>query len=161
MRKNYAKKCFMVDGDGVVSGAKFTFTNGKTLECPLSKVQPMLEMLAGHGLRQKVGDSYNQADTADQAYAVAVDVWSRLCDGIWEAERVGGWFGVSVEDLTHSVAYLKGCDYDTAKAAVEKSTEDQRKELARHPKVKAYIAKLRLERAEVAAEDAEDIELPM
>lgn len=163
-RKAFAKKKLLVEGDRV-KGAVFIFANGaaqdeqdRVLTARLGDLSSsMLDTLAAHGLRQKIGDSYNLADTVGEAWRTANEVWARLKDDIWEAERVGGGFGINLADLAAAVSEYKGVEI--GRDVIEGWPEDKRKEVAGHPKIKAIMARLKTERLEKEAEEAEDFEV--
>lgn len=138
---------------GVVS---FAFGNGKALEFDLNKVSDdVRKQLALHGASQKIGDSFagvkgnyaegtqNAQDTIDQLYA-----------GVWKAAREDD-ARPRLAELAEAIARIKGVELDKATAAVEKATDDQRKQWRSNAKVKAVIAQLRAEKAAAALKDAE------
>ena len=151
-RKAHCKKSIIVDGNGKASGALFAFTNGRELRCPLTDLDSdVITWLASHGIRQKVGDDYNTADSAEEAYTIASATWNRLVNGQVRAEREG-FGGINLDDLARAIAELKGVSIERARQAVEAADESKRKETAAATRIKALMSKYRTERLEKAAE---------
>ena len=143
---------------GVVS---FTFGNGTTLELDANELSPeMQKQLMLHGISQKVGDSYAGAK-GDFAKAIdaAKGVIDQLTQGIWRAARGEGEARPRLGELAEAIARIKGVDRDKAMAAVEKATDDQRKQWRGNAKVRHVIAQIRAEAAAKALEQAAEQEL--
>lgn len=135
---------------------ELTFGNGKKLEFDSNKISDeMKKQLMLHGASQKIGDSFagvkgnfvegiqNAQDTIDQLYA-----------GVWKADREGD-ARPRLAELAAAIARIKNVALEQATAAVEKGTDDQRKQWRSNAKVKAVIAQIRAEKAAEALAESE------
>ena len=113
-----------------------------------------------HGAAQKIGDSYAGAKgDYDKAVEAAKGVIDQLAQGVWRAARGEGEARPRLGELAEAIARIKGVDRDKAMAAVEKATDEQRKQWRGNAKVKATIAQIRAEAAAKALEQAAETEL--
>ena len=138
------------------SGAlDLVFANSKQLSVTLDELPAeIIRALAGHGLSQKIGDSYASVKgNADLAFDNAAKVIENLKNGSWTSRVVGEGKG-RVSELAEAIARLKGVDIAKASAAVAQATEDTLKVWRSNAKVKAKIAEIRAEKA--AARVAKD-----
>ena len=138
---------------GVVS---FAFGNGTVLEFDTNKCNAETQMdLRCHGASQKIGDSFaGVKGNYAEGIANAKSVIEQLYAGEWTADREGG--APRLAELAEAIARIKGTDVEKTKAAVEKATDDQRKQWRSNAKVKATIAAIRAEKAQKALEAAAD-----
>lgn len=108
-----------------------------------------------HGFNQKVRDSA-AGYSKELDYAGAREEMQAVIDSLygneWNRKGGGAGAGVNMEDLAHAIAEMKGAAFEKAMAAVEKASEEQRKEWAKNAKVAALIAKYKAERLTAAAE---------
>lgn len=148
----FAKKEYDLDTK-VVS---IEFGNGEVLELNCGELSPeMQSQLMLHGAAQKIGDSYaGVKGNFSEGIANA--------KGVIEQLRAGEWRGAGDEarprlaELAEAISRIKGAPLEKATAAVEKATDEQRKQWRSNAGVKAMIAKLRAEKAAKALEAAGD-----
>lgn len=134
--------------------AYFEFGNQRTLELNCGELPAEIQIqLMLHGAIQKVGDSYAGAK-GDYEGAIA------NAQGVIDALKAGEW-GVAgdearprLAELAEAISRIKGTDLEKTKVAVEKATDEQRKQWRSNAKVKATIAQLRAEKAQKALEAA-------
>lgn len=137
----------------------FRFGNGTVLEFDTNKVNEETKLdLRCHGASQKIGDSFagvkgNYAEGIANAQAVIDQLYS----GEWTADREGG--APRLAELAEAIARIKGSDLEKTKQAVEKATDDQRRQWRSNAKVKAAIAAIRAEKAQKALEAAAEQEV--
>jgi len=136
------------------SGIEIAFESGEALAVNLDQLdQSIVTKLAIHGLSQKLGDSYAGAE-ATEAYDLANNVAARLLAGEWTQAREGG--GVSrVSMLVEALAAATGKTADEALEVVKEMSEDQKKELKKHPAIAKELATIAAERAVAKAKAAE------
>lgn len=153
----FADKEYDVDTGLVV----ITFGNGKSVEFDSSKVSAEIsKQLMLHGASQKIGDSYAGAKgNYAEAIGNAQDVIDQLYAGVWKASREDD-ARPRLAELAEAIARIKfGADapskLEAVKSAVEKATDDQRKEWRSNAKVKATIAQIRAEKAAAALAEQE------
>ena len=138
-----------------------TFGNGKVVTVDSNKLsEDIRKQLMLHGLAQKVGDSYAGAKgNYAEAIQSAEDVVEQLIAGVWKAARGEGDAKPRLAELAEAIARIKQVPLEAAQAAVEKGTDEQRKQWRSNAKVKATIAQIRAEKAAKALEDAGEQEL--
>ena len=137
----------------------FHFSHGPELVCDVTKLpERMLQMLALHGVKQKVGDAYGSSGkvfTAEQAYETAKALWDRLLAGTW---REAGGSGLVIPDQFYleAIATLKGLAADKVQAIWDNLDDEQRKGVKADPEAKAKAMALYAEAraAEAPASDA-------
>lgn len=153
----FAEKEYDLD-TGVVT---FTFGNGRSIEVDSNSFpEEIRKQLMLHGIAQKLGDSYAGAK-GDYSTAIqnVEDIIEQLRAGVWRAARGEGDARPRLAELAEAIARIKGAALEAATAAVEKATDDQRKQWRSNAKVKAVIAQIRAEKAAKALEDAGEQEL--
>lgn len=140
----------------------FDFENGKSAAFDLSKVSPeIMRRLALHGASQKVGDSYagagESADPAAYAEQAVAETIAQLYAGDWRVTAAGG---PRVSDLATAIARLSGQSVEAVTEQLAKASDEQKKELRKHPQVAATLAAIKAEnaakRAAKLAEAAKD-----
>lgn len=142
----------------------FSFEDGTTQVFELDRATALHTHLALHGASQKIGDAYSGAGDADDplafAKAAVADLISRIYAGDWK--QTGGGGGRAVPVVVLAFAAVSGKSTDEAGDLYEDMSEDERKALAKKPKIAAEIARIRAERAAAkaarlakAAEEAE------
>lgn len=141
--------------------AKFTFGNGTVLTLdPADLSADIQEDLMFHGALQKIGDSYAGAKgNYDEAVASARSVIEQLLAGEWKAARAAGEAKPRGTELASAIAQIKGIELAAAVAAVEAMSDEQRKAVRNHPKIKVVIAELRAAKLRKAADEASDLAL--
>ena len=159
----FSKKEYDLD-TGVVS---FIFEPGtpneETIEQAFGDLPKEIQVQLGlHGLSQKGGDSYASVKgNVQQAKANLRDILAQLQSGEWRG--AGDEARPRLAELAEAISRIKGTDLEKTKVAVEKATDDQRKNWRSNAGVKAMIAKIRAEKAakalEAAGEQALDIEV--
>jgi hypothetical protein len=134
----------------------FKFGNGTELKLETSRVPEETRIqLMLHGASQKVGDSFaGVKGNFAEGIGNAQDVIDQLYAGVWKADREGD-ARPRLAELAEAIARIKQVPIESATAAVEKGTDDQRKTWRSNAKVKAVIAQIRAEKAAKALEDAE------
>jgi hypothetical protein len=137
------------------SGVEITFESGEVVAVQLDQLSDgIITKLALHGLSQKVGDSYAGAELAE-AHELAGSVVKRLIEGEWTQASTGG--GVSrVSMLVEALAAATGKTNDEALEVVKGMSEDQKKELKKHPAIAKELATIAAERAVAKAKRAEE-----
>lgn len=127
----------------------FDFENGKSAVFDLSKVSAdIVRRLALHGASQKIGDSYagagDSADPAAYAEQAAGETIAQLVAGDWRASSGGG---PRVSDLAVAMSRLNGKPVEEVVESLSKATDEQKKELRKHPKIAATLAAIKAENA--------------
>jgi len=137
------------------AGALFTFADGTSIEAALNSFSPeMVNQLACHGLKAKVGDTVADKSIVGDVLKVSVStVIDQLVSGIFNRSGGGGGNG---GDSVRAIASLKGRTIEEAAAFWASADEDTQKAIRGHAKVKAFIASAKAERAAAAAANAED-----
>lgn len=157
-RKNYAKKRTIyadTDDGRLANGAEFTFSNGKSIRVDSGDFPaPILREAMWHGFRQKIGDSWNKAESVDEAFRIGFDIVERLKAGDWNAERAGG-FGISDDWILKAVADLKGKQLPEIEVTWKGLPDLARDSVRKSPAIKARAEKLRAEAKEAASTPAE------
>lgn len=126
----------------------------KTISLDVSKLSAAMQLQGLlHGIAQKLGDAESGGSPAEK-HAMA----SRIIEGLkadqWELTSTPDHSGIVIE----AVCRLQKLPEAKVRKAVEGKPE-KIKEWASNAKVKAEVAKIRLERAEKAAEEADEIEI--
>ena len=156
-RKSIAGKT-RVEVEGKPVGVQFDFENGEQVKVLFDDLPAsILPQLTAHGLMQKIGDSYS-GSKGDIRVALenAKSVVEALMKGEWNVrgEGDGGMLVIALIEY-----FQDSKDEDEVREAFKGMDDDKRKALRKHPKIKAIMARLALERADAAAEDAEDLEI--
>lgn len=126
----------------------------------------------GHGILQKVGDSYAGAAKAVEDTDMTVEEYIDQCivgsldqlrNGDWNL-RSGGSAGPRVTDLARALAEAYGVSETEAAEKISDMDADTKKAVRKHPAIEPILARLRAERAaqkekELSAK-AQDVELP-
>lgn len=136
--KRNLNKSFKIAEDGSGVGATFDFRTGDTLSLTVSKDDPLVLQLAGHGLVQKAGDeaagvkdANGQPDVPSMVLAIE-SVLKRLAntnaamDDRWFAESAAGegFSGASV--VIRAIMEATGKDQEFVKAFLEKKLADDK-----------------------------------
>lgn len=134
---------------------EFAFGNGKVLNIDSNGIpEDTRKQLMLHGISQKVGDSFaGVKGNFVEGIANASDVITQLLNGVWKADREGD-ARPRLAELAAAIARIKGVPLEAATAAVEKGTDEQRKQWRSNAKVKSVIAQIRAEAAAKALEEA-------
>jgi hypothetical protein len=159
-RNSYAKKSYIIVNDKFV-GVKFTFSDGgPDLVCMMEDLPPEVgEQAKCHGIHQKVGDSYNTADSAAEARRTATSTWTQLCEVGWNTGERG--FSINLDDLARAICEIKGGSLIDTKAVLVDAEKEKIKELAANARLKALMQKYKLERLEKAAEEAGEFDFDL
>ena len=149
----FCKKEYDLD-TGVVY---FAFGNGETVEIDSNSIpEDTRKQCTLHGISQKGGDSYAGAKgNYAEAIQSVKDIRDQLYAGAWKADRDSEG-RPRLGELAEAIARIKGVDLERATAAVEKATDEQRKEWRSNAKVKFTIQQIRTEKAAKALEEAAD-----
>jgi len=137
------------------SGIDITFESGDALTVNLDQLdQSIVTKLALHGLSQKLGDSYAGAEMAE-AFELASSVATRLIEGEWTQAREGGGGGARMSMLVEALAAATGQTAEASLDVVKGMSDEQKKELKKHPAIASKLATIAAERAVEKAAKAE------
>ena len=155
--KRFCSKDYDLD-ENLVS---FEFGDGRTLELKMADVPVETQkQLMLHGALQKIGDSYAGAKGDFNAgHSAASDVIEQLKAGVWKAGRGEGEGRPRLGELAEAISRIKEVPFEKAMAAVEKGTDEQRKQWRSNATVKSTIAQIRAEKAKKELEGAAQQEL--
>jgi hypothetical protein len=147
-----AKKSVIVEGNEAL-GARIDFTDGRKVSVMFRDLsQEMVMRLAGHGLLQKLGDSYSSAQgDVDFAFAKASAVAESLLAGDWNMRGDG-----MSTDLATALAEVAGRELEEAIELLGKMDKEQREALGKRADIKAVMLRLKAERAAAKAEGNTD-----
>jgi len=98
-----------------------------------------------HAINAKVGDAA-AGEKGQEAYDAMQQVRDQLVNGTWTA-RTAGEGGGRVTMLAQAIARLKNLDPHDAANKLDDYADEEKKELQKHPAVKAEMDKIRAERA--------------
>lgn len=153
MDTKFLRKITPFDADGEAGKVRFVLGNGQAVVIDVAQVpENIRERAMFHGFSQKIGDSVSgmaKDRKFGDAFAALQDNVAMLVNGQWNAGREGG-----SSDLVEALAKLKGLDLEDVRVAVKRMDEETLKRTLSHPAVKAEIARMRAERAKVAAKAA-------
>lgn len=127
------------------------FANGTTRTYDANRLPAEIrERLIGHGLKQKVSDSFAGAKgNIAEAIASADEVYNRLLANDWIGERGGD--GVNTNVVCEAIAEMQGKDLATVRAKFDTFDKTKKVAIAQRPDVVAKIAEIRLRKAQAAA----------
>jgi hypothetical protein len=103
-----------------------------------------------HGLKQKLSDEYSGIKSSHVAQDAMEALWDSLMEGTWNKGR-SSTGGIWVEAIAKATG-------ETLEAVLEvwnAKDADERKELQKHPAIKAAKAEIELERAKAKAKGTE------
>lgn len=137
---------------------QFKLGNGLLVEInPADLTGEIREAAMYHGLNQKVRDAaagFSKETNFSGAFGAMQQVVDNLLGGRWNAKGGNG-----TSDLAQAVANLKGIELSEAQELINGLDDWHFAELAKKPKVKAEIARIKAERAARLAEAEEDEDL--
>ena len=137
--------------------ATFEFSNGARREIKLDDLSPeMVRQAALHGLIQKGGDSWTNADTVDDAVDCLDEVIQAITAGDWNRKATGDG-GI----LAIALAEVQAMSVEDVRAKLATLDDKEKRKLHKHPKVAAVIARIKHERAERKAAEAQDDNTPL
>lgn len=129
--------------------------NGLKIVCGLDDIPERLHnMLALHGLKQKIGDAasgHSKTNDYSGGFSAMQGVVDNLMNGLWNAKG-----GTGTGDLVQAIANLKKIDTEEAQALVEGLDDEQLKAVQGKPAVKAEILRIKAERAAAVAAASDD-----
>ena len=136
--------------------ATFDFSNGTALTLDIKDVVDNIRtQLAGHGVLQKVGDSYAGAETVEEAIAAAQRVIEQLLAGEWRQAREGGGaprVTMLAEALSRVMkARNRDVSIEEAREVIADMDDDTKAAVRKDPAIQVEMNKIKLERAEQAA----------
>ena len=119
-RKKFCSKVY-VDAKGEesrhanpsVDRLEFRFTNGEVVKVKLTEIgKDCAKAAAWHGVAQKIGDSYNKAETADEAQEATETMLERLVANEWvkAGEGAGPKTNVLVQAIVNAIEKTEGKD---------------------------------------------------
>ncbi len=167
-RKKFCTKVY-VDKDGGesrhanpnVERLELRFTNGNTVTARLKEIGKGCAVAsAWHGMAQKIGDSYNKAETPEDAQESAETMLERLVGDEWvkPGEGAGPKTGVLVQAIVNAIAASEGpdtIDTDRLQAIRDKvSDKDGREGAMANAAILAEYKQLQAESAAKRAADA-------
>ncbi len=106
-----------------------------------------------HGMRQKFGDSYADADSISQARAQFTDAVQAVLGGNWNKRVIG----VGITDLSNVISDLTGRSRAECLETLQAMPEDDVKALKKRKDVKAALARIRADRLSSATGEEEAI----
>lgn len=137
-----------------VAAATVTFTevaSDKSIVVKLADMPAaMVTRLALHGINGKVGDS--AANPEVDAIATMSGVVATLVAGEWGASRGTGT--TRVTDLLTALMAVTDQDQESAQKVLDDMTDEHKKDLRKHPAMKAEIAEMRAKREAAKAKAA-------
>ena len=173
MAKRICKKWYR-DADGketrTPTGATVAtvlkFENGSDTVVVLADLSAEIKTIAtAHGIAQKVGDSFAEADgNIDVAHGLADSMADRLNGGDWNLRGEGG---ASVTLLAQALAEVTTEPLADAITKVGDMSKEEKADLRKHPQMAAVLSRMEAERAQVKldkatlAAEACDIPLPI
>lgn len=137
----------------------FDFEDGKDpVVLELSKCsKEMIVQLALHGASQKGGDSYASAKKTCAGTDIDPVVWSRAqAQGVVDQIYANDWTvrtpgAGAVTDLATALAEAVTCEVSEAVERLTTESKEGRAELRKHPKIKAILDRIKLERQKAKA----------
>lgn len=165
-RKKFCTKVY-VDKDGKdsrhanpgVDKLEFRFENGNTVPVDLKTIgKGCAKAAAWHGIAQKIGDSYNKAETADEAQETMEAMLERLVSDEWvrAGEGAGPKTGVLVQAIVNA-KLAAGDECDEARVALIRAkvaTKEGRDGAMANAVIHAEYKKLQAEAAAIRASKA-------
>lgn len=127
----------------------------RTMRAPTRFDMPdtMADRVFDYGLAKLGMDRASQVDMGLEKIDRIDQVWSDLCDGIWERESVRG--APVVAAWIEAIAEIKGASVADIQKSLKGMTDEQRDAIKANPKV----AKLAAEIAERRKADESDVDL--
>lgn len=164
-RNNIAKKVYVSStGEETRSPTveserlEFRFSDGTTKSLKFSGFPDEIQTLFGwNGLSQKVGDSYANAESVDDAIETFEGIVDRLMDGEWTADREGGVVHTAV--ILEAIRRTKsdaGQPFDEAATKEKLKGADYRKMALDIPEVALHQKDVLAERAAERAKKARE-----
>lgn len=136
-----AKKRQVIDGED--AHVIFEFSNGNVVRVNLDSFpDSMQRKFAVHGIAQKLGDSYANAESFSQAFARFESLLTQLRHGIWNIGR-SATGGIWVEALQRAT----GSPMEDCLAKWDGLTKSGKVDLKKIPQVRAAHAAIQAERA--------------
>lgn len=158
MAQKFLSKITPDDVTGIRDSVQFVLGNGLKVVADLNTMsEVMRNLLALHGLSQKVGDAaagFSKAQDYSGAFGAMQQVVDNLYAGQWSTRGQGG----GISDLVQAICELRGVELDAAQAAIDAMDEEQLKRVTQHPQVKAKVADIKAARLAKAAENAPDLD---
>lgn len=165
-----ADKTVSIDDETGQVRVRIDFRNGKSVEVGSDQLSGEVNLVAlGHGLSQKLGDSYASVKEVDDMHLAAEEMAERLRSGDWTKAREAGdsMSGASVviraiceatgKPVDAVKAFLKG-KLDAAKEAGEKLSRQELYSSFRNPATKTGQIIKRLEEEKLSKNSKVDAE---
>ena len=147
MAEKKATKAWLDDDTGV----EIEFGTGERIKALLEEFSDeIVQKLAVHGLSQKLGDSYASGEPAE-AFSRCESVYKSLLEGDWST-RVAG--APRTTQLAEALAQVAGVEIDAAQDKINEMSDDDKKNLKKHPQIKAALAQIKAKKAEEDAAKA-------
>lgn len=155
-RNSIAKKKFDLE-TGI---ATFAFSNGEEINVALKDLpEAVVNYATGHGLLQGLGDAYSSAKSPEEGMAALnsrITKWQET--GVWATRGSGS--GSARLTILHRALFAITENSDDPKTMedisglLEEKSDEEKKELKKHPQVKAAIAKINAQEATRKAKEA-------
>lgn len=146
-RKNYARKetVYADTGSGLVAvGVKFKFANGHVIETRCDEFPAAIRAEAeAHGFKQKFGDSYNKANSINEAIASAVKLIDSVKGGDWR--QSGGGAGIADVYILKAVCEVKGKTMEEVEAIWEGLPEKEKANIRTLENIRPVAERIRAE----------------
>ena len=135
----------------------FILPNGEKMEWKVDELPDSIkEQAMYHGLVQKMGDKVAGVSSVAEMEGAFRALWNQLKEGTWNAGR-----GAGIGILAKALARVKDVDIVEAVAAIEKLSEEEKRQLKKHPAIKKAMLEIQMEELEGKGEGAEVPELPL
>ena len=151
MARNSVCKKTKIEG-----GVIFDFANGEQVTTMFNDFPVNMQVEFGlHGISQKLGDSYADADDINSAVALFKDCLTSIMDSNWNKRTTG----VLIVDLANVVASITGKTPAEALDKIKELSDDDVKALKKRKDVASGMARLKADRlaSGVGSEEAIDI----
>jgi len=137
------------------NGIEIEFATGQKIVATLDEFsEDIVQKLAIHGLSQKLGDSYASGEP-DEAFGRAEVVYKSLLDGDWTTRTPGA---PRTTQLAEALAQVAGVKLEQAQDKINEMSDEDKKNLKKHPQIKAALATIKAKKAqEDAAKAAQEV----
>lgn len=141
------KKEVLYDAAGKCIGVRFDFANGETDTTSLDDLIKwgLFERSAGHGISQKLGDSYASKDSVDDCHETYMETKLQLSQGKWSEGGGGGGAGSSV--LLKALVEATGQAAEAVRATLATLSPKEKLVLRSDPALQPIIQRLETEKA--------------
>lgn len=132
------------------NGFLFKFGSHGELSVDIEQLSPeIVQQLALHGLKQKLGDSYATNEGQKDAMEKATDAWAMLKEGQWSRGRES-----ASGDLVEALHRFTGKPTEECAKVIAGLGKEGKAELKKHAGIAAALAAIKAERAAAKAGSA-------